>query len=67
MPEVKGGQTWVTVTDPPHYVEVFTVDTEDSPSYKEGYELSVGYTFRRGIYYRSIDSFTKCYMLSSED
>jgi methyl coenzyme M reductase subunit D len=63
--DIKAGQTWVTIQDPPQYVEVFEVDTIESSSYQEGYELSVGYFFRGNEYYRSIDSFTKRYTISS--
>jgi hypothetical protein len=65
MAEIKQGQTWVSIQDPPQYVDVFEVDSIDSPSYEEGYELSVGYYYRGHKYYRSIDSFTKRYMISS--
>lgn len=64
---IKTGQTWVTIQEPTQYVEVVVVDTPNSASYKDGNELSVGYIFRGKRYYRSVDTFTKRYTLSTED
>ena len=65
MQQIEAGQTWVTISGEPQYVEILEVDTVDSSSYDEGYELSVGYSFRGYTYYRSFDSFSKRYMISS--
>jgi hypothetical protein len=65
MLDIKPGQTWVTIVGDPQYVEVLEVDTAESSSYESGYELSIGFLFRGNTYYRSLDSFTKRYMISS--
>jgi hypothetical protein len=67
MQDIKPGQTWVTISGEALYVEILEVDTVESSSYESGYELSVGYNFRGGIYYRPFEHFTKRYMFSSGD